>query len=64
MIKCAYIQKASLNKDWHPEKLGDCFASQEGAGAERCGVWEDLPVPAAEEHHPELAGTYTHMDST
>lgn len=32
---------------------------QEGGGAEGSGLWEDLSVPAAEEHHTESAGKRT-----
>ena len=38
-----------------------CNVSQEGVGAERSGLWEDLSVPAAEEHHTECAGTHTQI---
>lgn len=31
---------------------------QEGAGTERFCLREDIAVPAAEEHHPEFAGTF------
>lgn len=32
--------------------------SQKGAGTERFCLWENITVPAAEEHHPEFAGTF------
>lgn len=42
---------------FHSKNVSFCV-SQKGAGTERLCLRENITVPAAEEHHPEFAGTF------